>query len=102
MFGNLACNQTPQLGIVMSGCSTGPRLFLNVTVPVGSTATVAVPFSGAPSATDTRVTESNVTVWQRGTFVPGAPGVLDAADGAAGSFTIDVTVASGSYRFASY
>lgn len=49
------------------------RLRLSATIPANAAAQVRLPAAGRPSSV--RVTEGGRPIWQRGAFVPGAPGV---------------------------
>ena len=90
-----------------SGKRVGPQLRFtyDVTVPVGSTATVVLPTFGVdPSNDSVEVTEGGSVVWSKGTFVgpSAAPSGVEAAsaagDGSADG-RVEVVVGGGSYRF---
>jgi hypothetical protein len=77
--------------------SGAPPLFtVTATVPVGGTATVAVPAVSTPESVT--VYEGGAAVWAAGAFVPGVPGVAGAAAAAAGDAVV-FSVGSGTYTF---
>ena len=71
----------------------GAGLQLNVTLPSGSGGAVSVPKSYGAS---TVCSESGVSIWANGAFVPGVPGVLSALDD--GDF-VTFSVTSGAFIF---
>lgn len=86
-----------RLAVVLKGKTCKSVAYsLASTVPVGSTATVAVPTLGA--AASSTITEGAATVWTGGAFVPGTPGVTAGAAGADGTSVV-FAVGSGSYNF---
>lgn len=92
------CYDTKKMLAVGATCSHSSgesQVFqYNVTVPVGSTANVHLPFMGRQSP---RVVEGAAsTVWQNGAYVSGTPGVFGAS---ATSSEIVVEVGSGSFAF---
>lgn len=96
-FGGDPCvDVLKHLSVGLLGTCMQARYSLTVTVPVGATATVAVPTLIA--AASAAITESGTTVWASNAFVPGAPGVTS---GTAGSDGVSVvfTVGSGTYAF---
>jgi hypothetical protein len=76
------CEGTKKALAVQVACSHSPPpplppVALNVTVPVGAVALVAIPLLRAGPDVTLNVTESGTLVWTAGAFVPGsAPGVL--------------------------
>jgi hypothetical protein len=85
-------------------CSTPltGAITLTVTVPANAAARVRLPFAGALPA-GLRVSESGVSVWANGAFVPGAVGVVNATVGSndlpVGTSTVDFEVLAGTYTF---
>jgi alpha-L-rhamnosidase len=82
-------------GEVTSSWSHAPGVItLQVDVPVNSTATVSIPKD--PEMTDITVQEGDRSVWEKGHFVEGTPGVVS------GKFEVDrviLEVGSGHYAF---
>jgi len=68
-------------------------LDMMVTIPVNSEATVCVPKLGSA---DVVITESGETVWDKGQFIRGLPGITTGADG---DDYVVFEVGSGSYTF---
>ena len=85
------------VAVAWSTDATTGALALDVAVPVGTEAEVAVPFYRATAANVT-VTEGGAPVWQGGKFV-GAK-VAGIRSGSAAADAIVLIVGSGSYRFA--
>ena len=78
-------------GEVTSSWSHDPGVItLHVDVPVGSTATVAIPEES--QMTEITVHEGDRTVWEKGQFVEGTPGVTS------GAITGDPKIKSGSFK----
>lgn len=81
-------------GAVSSSWSRSNKaLHLDVTVPVGSTAEVAIPKLGLRDVT---VEESGRTVWQGGSYRPGAPGLTGARET---DRAVVLQTGSGRYQF---
>ncbi|MDR1881330.1 MAG: glycoside hydrolase family 78 protein [Prevotella sp.] len=82
-------------GTVRSGWERQPggQYRYEVSVPANTTATVMLPVANAHQAT---VTESGKTVWEKGAFVSGSPGVDNLAEENA---HLRVSLKSGNYRF---
>jgi hypothetical protein len=78
----------------------GNQMTMNVSVPVGATATVWLPTLGS-ALTNMTVTESGATIWQNGGATGGSPGVsFNRVDNRSpGQSGIAWDVASGSYQF---
>lgn len=78
----------------MDGTCTETIFVVSATIPVGGTATVAVPVRG--HLADAIVTEGDVVVWKAGAFVPGVAGVKSAVSTPT---AIVFSVGSGAYEF---
>lgn len=75
----------------LDASTSPPTLYLSITIPLGSTASVAVPLQHSGS-----ITEGGRPVFRRGAFVPGVEGVTGATASSSG---VDLDVASGQYQF---
>ncbi len=72
---------------------SGGALVMDVTIPANTSATVSLPGSGTGSLT---IKESGKTVWTKGAYIKGGPGISGASVNAD---RVEFQVASGSYRF---
>ena len=72
---------------------SGGALVMDVTIPANTSATVSLPGSGTGSLT---IKESGKTVWTKGAYIKGGPGISGAGVNAD---RVDLQVASGSYSF---
>lgn len=86
------------LAVALTGDCAAVIYSLQTTIPVGATASVVFPV-GADLSTAT-ITESGVTVWAAGAFVPGVAGVYSAVASGNGEAVV-LQVGSGTYTFAS-
>lgn len=83
-------------GTVSSSWTHSPGIIsLDVVIPVNSDAKVVVP--KPVEMTDVVLREGERPVWEKGTFVPGVPGVTGASQAKDGSITLEV--GSGQYSF---
>ncbi len=84
----------------LEGQCAGIVYEISVTVPVGSQATVLVPTFGAPVSSFV-LTESGTSIWAKGGYVPGVPGVFGVSTtmDAAGETVAQVLIGSGTYNF---
>lgn len=78
-----------------AGGGGGALYLYNCSVPVGATASLALPTVLPPGGV--RVAESGAFVWAAGEFIPGVPGVLAAAPGAGPLLQLEL--ASGFFLF---
>jgi len=102
-FGGDPCLDTPKaLAVSLAGNCGSILLQLSVTIPVGATATVAVPTFGTP-IDQISVMEGTSTVYTNGAYVPGVPGITGAAavTERSGGVVVEVYAGSGSYVFSS-
>jgi hypothetical protein len=85
---------------VPSGPTPPTKVFTyNVTIPVGSTASVRLPGFGANGATSgVTITEGAVAVFSKGKFISGVTGVTGAVWNLA-TQAVDLVVGSGTYSF---
>jgi len=100
-FGGDPCPGTyKSLAVVLVGDCAAPFYSLSTTVPVGATATVAIPTLGH-LASGVSVLEGLGVVFTNGSYVPGVPGITGAAavTDRTGASVIEVYVGSGSYSF---
>lgn len=111
-FGGDPCLDVVKTLAVKATCSTPSTPYTvwtyNVTVPVGSTASVVVPVFGDDAASATSplvVQEGGTPVWQEGKFVgvsaapPGVTGAEVASASLGGGSAVAIEVGSGSYAF---
>ena len=110
-FGGDPCFDTLKKLAVSAECSGSTESVLkfsyDVSVPVGSTATVVLPtFGSSPTDAAVAIDESGQPVWEKGAFQPGsAPtGVTGASAGkdSAGGPTVEIEIGSGNYNFQLY
>ena len=103
----VGCNLTSASGAVhtpygpvvvrwLKSAAGPPVVTLNVTIPLGATATVGVP--AAPGAS---VSEGGRVAWRGGAFVPGVRGIASAAAVPGIEPRVDFRVGSGTYIFVS-
>ncbi len=83
-------------GTVSSSWTHSPGMItLEVVIPVNSDAKIVIPKEEQMS--EVAVYEGDRTVWEKGKYVPGTPGITGASQGTDGSITIEV--GSGRYAF---
>lgn len=83
-------------GTVSSSWTHSPGMItLEVVIPVSSDAKIVIPKEEQMS--EVAVYEGDRTVWEKGKYVPGTPGITGASQGTDGSITIEV--GSGRYAF---
>lgn len=101
-FGGDPCVGTVKslaIEVSCAGESAGEsRLVQQVQLPIGTTASLAVPILGRDVKTIT-ITEAGASVWSNGKFTPGVPGVTAAT---AGTDCIMLAIGSGSFSFSSH
>lgn len=94
------CPGTPKRLAVVARCAGGCRrsFGLNVTVPIGSSATITLPTSSGGHA-PAKITESGVTFYRGGSFLPGTAEGVRAARAIDGGGGFEVQVGGGAYVF---
>jgi alpha-L-rhamnosidase len=89
-----AAQRTVRGSIKVEWIKGDTSLDLNVSIPAGTEADVAIPKLGL---TDLIITENGTTVWRANIYVPGVSGITGGTDA---PDSVTLRVGSGSYKFA--